>query len=238
MQAIILCGGKGTRLKPFTVTIPKPLLPLGDVPIVDVVIQQLAYAGFDDIVLSLGHMAHLFAACVGDGSAQGVSIRYCNEEQPMGTAGPLRLIDGLDDNFLMMNGDILTTMNFGKLMQMHIDSGAAATITVHQRSVYIDYGVIHRDDQSCLAGYVEKPSIPYEVSMGVYVFSKRAIDFIPNGQHFDVPQLMLALKDAGEKVLCLPFDCYWQDIGRMEDYDQASMDFIASPEQFIPSLLA
>lgn len=232
-MAVILAGGKGARLRPFTLTIPKPLLPLGDVPILEVVLQQLARAGIQRVVLALGHMAHLFIASVGDGSRFGLQIEFCQEEEPLGTAGPLRQVPALEDHFLVMNGDLLTTLDYQELFERHLRTGAAATIAIHQREVRIDYGVVTPSADSLLAEYVEKPVLPYFVSMGVNVLAKSALDFIPPGERFDIPQLMLALKAAGKKVVCYPTDCYWQDIGRFDDYQQASADFTADPARFL-----
>jgi NDP-mannose synthase len=236
MMAIILAGGKGTRLKPFTVTIPKPLLPLGDAPILEVVLQQLASAGFDRVVITLGHMAHLFYAVIGDGSRWNIHIDYCLEEEALGTAGPLRLINNLDENFLVMNGDLLTTLDYCDLFKAHVSSSAWGTIALHRREVHIDYGVIHADDNGLLKEYIEKPTIPYSVSMGINVLNKRCIDYIPDTGKFDMPQLMMAMRQAGKNVVCHETGCYWQDIGRFDDYKQASEDFDQDPSRFIPGV--
>jgi NDP-sugar pyrophosphorylase family protein len=234
MTAIILAGGKGTRLKPFTVTIPKPLLPLGDVPVVEIVIQQLAAAGFKRIVLSLGHMAPLFGAMLGDGSKWGVRLESVLEESPLGTAGALRLVKEPGQNFLVMNGDLLTTIDFAALTQFHREQKAFATIAVNRRKVFIDYGVITADGSHRLSGYREKPTIDYAVSMGIYMLSKRALSFVPKQGRFDVPELMTTLKEMKNGVFCFETDCYWQDIGRFDDYQTASEDFSNDPARFLP----
>jgi NDP-mannose synthase len=234
MMAVILAGGKGTRLKPFTITIPKPLLPLGDIPILEIVLQQLAFAGFERVVITLGHMAHLFHAVLGDGSRWKMRIDYCVEEEPLGTAGPLRLINNLDENFLVMNGDLLTTLNYRGLFNVHVLNSAFGTIALHRREVHIDYGVINTDENGLLKEYIEKPTIPYAVSMGINVLNRQCINFIPASGKFDMPQLMMAMHQAGRKVLCQETDCYWQDIGRFDDYQQASADFIDEPNKFLP----
>ncbi len=235
MTAIILAGGKGTRLKPFTMTIPKPLLPLGDVPVLEVVIGQLAAAGFKRIVLCLGHMAPIFTAVLGDGSKWGVQIDTVLEEEPLGTAGALRLVKNPPETFLVMNGDLLTTLDFGEMAHFHASQKAVATIAVNRRKVFIDYGVIISDKASRLKKYREKPTIHYAVSMGIYMLSKAALKFIPKQGRFDVPQLMLAIKDAGKNVSCYQTDCYWQDIGRFDDYQAASDDFTREPGRFLPA---
>jgi NDP-sugar pyrophosphorylase family protein len=236
MMAIILAGGKGTRLKPFTMTIPKPLLPLGDVPILEVVLRQLAAAGVARVVITLGHMAHIFVAGLGDGSRFGLHIDYCFEDEPLGTAGPIRLVGNLEDDFLVMNGDLLTTLNFRDLLETHLRNAAWGTIALHRREVKIDYGVVETTADGRLGNYIEKPTIPYEVSMGINVLSRRCVDFIPASGPFQMPELMLAMQRAGKPVLCYKTDCYWQDIGRFDDYQQASADFVDNPSKFLPPL--
>jgi NDP-sugar pyrophosphorylase family protein len=233
MQGVILAGGQGTRLRPFTATIPKPLLPLGDIPIVEVVIRQLAASGVRRIAIALGHLAHLFTAVVGDGLRFGVEIRYFPEEHPLGTAGPLRLIPELEEPFLVMNGDVLTTLDYNRLITAHIQSDAAATIAVRQRDVKIDFGVIAATPDGLLEDYLEKPVISYKVSMGISVLSRRCLDLIPEHSKFDMPDLMLALKTRGYVVRALQTDCYWQDIGRVDDYELASADFQRDPSRFL-----
>lgn len=232
-MAVILAGGKGTRLKPFTVTIPKPLLPLGDAPILEIVLRQLAQSGVKRVVLTLGHMAHLFSAVLGDGKRFGLAVEYCTEDQPLGTAGSLRLIPNPAAEMLVMNGDILTTLDFAALLSHHRQSGAQATIALHKRSVHIDYGVIEQDSQGNLERYIEKPVIDYTVSMGINIVSARALSLIPAGRKFDMPDLMLAVKAAGGRVACYLTDCYWQDIGRFDDFEQASADYAADPGRFV-----
>ena len=233
-MAVILAGGKGTRLKPFTMTIPKPLLPLGDVPILEVVLQQLAGAGFKRVVITLGHMAHLFIAVIGDGSRWGLHIDYCREEEPSGTAGSLKLIENLEDNFLVMNGDLLTTLNYRDFFNTHVSHDVWGTIALHRREVHIDYGVVHADEYGNLKKYIEKPSIPYTVSMGINVLTKRCVAFIPESGKFDMPQLMMAMRMAEKPVFCYETNCYWQDIGRFDDYQQASEDFVKDSSRFLP----
>jgi NDP-sugar pyrophosphorylase family protein len=214
-------------------TIPKPLLPLGDVPILEVVLQQLANAGFERVVITLGHMAPIFQAHLGDGSKFKMDISYFLEDEPLGTAGSLRMIDDLDDDFLVMNGDLLTTLNYAELLKFHTDSQAMGTISLQKRQVIIDYGVIRSGEDGRLTEYDEKPTIPYEVSMGVNALNKGCLEFIPPGQFFDMPQLMLDMKDAGKNVMCYRPDCYWKDIGRFDDFQEASADFDADPERFL-----
>ncbi len=233
MMAVILAGGKGTRLKPFTMTIPKPLLPLGDLPILEVVIQQLVDAGISRVVLTLGYMPQLFMASIGDGERWGVTIESVLERDPMGTAGALRLVRDLDENFLVLNGDLLTTIDYRKLFTFHHDRKASATIALSRREVQIDYGVVRTTADGLLSEYVEKPSIPYSVSMGINVLSRAALEFIPPTGRFDMPDLMRAIAAAGRRVVCYETDCYWKDIGRFDDYQQASEDFVNNPGKFL-----
>lgn len=234
MMAIILAGGLGTRLKPFTVTIPKPLLPLGNMPILEVVVHQLVAAGVDRIVLTLGHMAPFFTAFLDSWAPKNVKIEYYIEQTPLGTAGSLGLIKDLEDDFLVMNGDILTTIDFRAFVSTHKQRDAWGTIALSRRDVNIDYGVVETTSDNLLRSYIEKPSIPYYVSMGINVLTRRCLEYIPEGQKFDMPQLMLAMKEAGKTVVCYKTDCYWQDIGRFDDYQQASDDFAKSPLRFMP----
>ena len=233
MLAVILAGGKGTRLKPYTMTIPKPLLPLGDVPVLDIVVRQLARDGFTRVVLTLGHMAPLFRAHYGDGERYGTRIEFLNEGEPLGTAAPLRSLTDVPDNFLVMNGDLLTDISYVDLIAEHRRSGAAGTIAVAAREEKIDYGVIELTSDGTFVDYREKPRIPYFVSMGINVLSRGALQRIPPTGRFDMPELMLALHRAGDGVHCFRSSCYWQDIGRFDDYTRASEDFVNDPERFL-----
>lgn len=234
MMAVILAGGFGTRLKPFTMAIPKPLLPLGDVPILEVVLKQLRKANFTHVVMTLGHMAPVFRAHLGDGSQFGLAISYVVEDEPLGTAGALRLVPKLDENFLVMNGDLLTTLDYGALARFHLENRAAGTISLQKREVRIDYGVVKTTAEGQLAEYLEKPTIPYEVSMGINMLSRECLDYFPAKGRFDMPQLMLAMSQAGRRVMCYRPNCYWKDIGRFDDYQEASADFDTDPKRFLP----
>lgn len=237
MMAVVLAGGLGMRLRPYTMNIPKPLLPLGDTPTMDIVLHQLAGAGFDRVVITLGHLPELVKAFLGDGSRFGLSIDYQVEDEPLGTAGPLRLVDRLDDAFLVMNGDLLTTIDYRSLVQDVIDHEAGATIALARREVTIDYGVVHTTDSGSLERYEEKPVLDYFVSTGVYALSRRAVELVPAGR-FDMPSLMSSLVERGDTVRCLKTDAYWQDIGRFDDYQRASADFTADPDRFLGPAVA
>lgn len=225
MKAVVLAGGKGTRLAPYTKVIPKPLMPIGDMPILEVMIRQLRRAGIREVILAIGHMGQLLRAFFNDGSQYGLNIRYSVEEKPLGTAGPLTLIEGLDEPFLVINGDTLTSLDFLDFIQYHHTHRAAATIAMYSREVHVDLGVIQTNDQYEVVGYIEKPTYNYQVSMGIYMFDPRVLPYVPYNQYFDFPQLVHKLIQANERVIGYPFAKYWKDLGRPDDYEQAIVDF-------------
>jgi NDP-sugar pyrophosphorylase family protein len=225
MKAVVLAGGKGTRLSPYTQILPKPLMPIGDMPILEVLIKQMKRHGVTDIILTVGHLSHLLESYFQDGSRYGVNIHYSHEEQPLGTAGPLSLIEGLDGTFLVTNGDVLTALDLSELVDFHRKEGACATIAMHEREVKIDLGVIRLNGGLEVEGYIEKPSMDYRVSMGVYAFEPEVLKYIPRAQYLDFPDLVHRLLEAGERVMGFPYNGYWQDLGRPDDYQQARSDF-------------
>jgi NDP-sugar pyrophosphorylase family protein len=231
---VILAGGKGTRLKPFTMTIPKPLLPLGDMPILEIVIEQLAAAGISRLVLTLGHMSPLILSSVGDGARWGIKIESVLENEPLGTAGSLRTIKDLEDNFLVMNADLLTTIEYKDLFNYHCSQNSMGTIALSRREILIDYGVIRTATDGSLSEYIEKPVLSHTVSMGINVLSKNSLKFIPPAGKFDMPELMMAMFRSGHKIYCYETQCYWKDIGRFDDYTQASEDFVENRARFLP----
>jgi NDP-sugar pyrophosphorylase family protein len=226
--AVILAGGRGSRLAPYTTVIPKPLLPVGERPILEIVLQQLMTAGVGDVVIAVGHLAHLVQAVLGDGGAHGLRIRYHVEQEPLGTAGPLVRLDGLTDTFLMMNGDVLTDLDYRRLARAHRDADNVLTIATHRRTVQTDYGILHTDGAvgttQLVRGYDEKPTHSYLVSMGVYVLEPSAVAHVPPDRPYDFPELVQALLAAGERVGSFEHDGYWLDIGRHDDYEQATRD--------------
>jgi len=234
MQAIILAGGMGTRLKPFTNVIPKPLVPLGDQPILEIVLRQLKSQGFDRITIAVNHLARLIQAFFGDGSDLGLEIAYSQEDKPLGTAGPIRLIPDLDDTFLVMNGDILTTLDYGHMFESHVASNATASIATFRKDVKIDLGVLETDGDA-FKDYIEKPTYHFDVSMGIYALSKKSLDFMPDDTRFDMPDLMLALRDAGHGVRCHRGDYEWLDIGRIDDYETAVAIFDRDRAKYLAS---
>jgi NDP-sugar pyrophosphorylase family protein len=217
----VLAGGRGTRLAPYTSVLPKPLMPVGERAILELVVDQLALCGITDITVCVGHLAHLIKAVLDERRDERVSIRYVHEDDPLGTTGPLRLVPGLDDTFLVMNGDVLTDLDYADLLRAHGAAGNAVTIAAHERSVDVDYGVLHLDrENGRVEAYEEKPQTTIAVSMGVYVLEPRALDHVPPG-YFDFPDLVQALLAAGEPVGAYRFDGLWFDIGRKDDYELA-----------------
>lgn len=237
MKAVILAGGKGTRLKPYTTFVPKPLMPIGDFPIIEVVLRQLRFYGINQVTVAVGHMAQLIESFIGDGGRFDMKIDYSEESEPLGTAGPLALLRerfGPAEDVLVMNGDLLTTLNFHDAVEYHRSSKAAATICVNRREVPIDFGVLVADEAGNLRDYKEKPVLGYDVSMGINILSRRALDAIPRGRPYTIPELMLALMKAGDKVACFKSSCFWLDIGRVDDYAQACEQFEARRREFLP----
>jgi NDP-sugar pyrophosphorylase family protein len=234
MHAVILAGGKGVRLRPFTTALPKPLMPIGDShAILDIVLGQLAACGFASVTLAINHLGPLIRAFAGDGSRWGLQIGYVEETVPLSTVGPLFMIKhALPDAFLVMNGDILTDLNYADLLESHVVSGAPLTVATAARESKIDFGVLTVEDRK-IVGFTEKPSVTYHVSMGVYGMSKKTIEPYPSGLAFGFDQLVLDLLDRGAHPSCYPFDGFWLDIGRPEDYDEANRSF----EQYRPLLL-
>lgn len=234
MKAVVLAGGKGARLAPYTKILPKPLMPIGDMPILEVILRQMKAAGVDKVTLTVGHLSELLRTFFQDGHQWGLQIEYSYERCPLGTAGPLALINGLTETFLVTNGDVLTTMHFHDLLDFHHEQKAIASIAVHHRKVKIDLGVIQWDGSPRINGYIEKPTYDYYVSMGIYVFEPRVISYIPRDEYLDFPDLVKKLIAAGELVVGYRYDGYWQDLGRPDDYELASQDFEKMRYQFLP----
>ena len=235
MQAIILAGGQGRRLLPYTAVLPKPLMPIGDVPILEVVVRQLKRAGFVDITMAVGYLAELLMAYFGDGQKLGVRILYSREEKPLGTAGPLGLIERPSEPFLVMNGDLLTTLDYRALWMRHCERRAIATLATFRRDVKIDLGVIESDAHGLVTGYIEKPTYHYSVSTGIYIFQPNVLDYVPAGVRLDLPDLVRMLLSDGRQVATYPFEGIWLDIGRWEDYERAAQEFDSHKAEFVPA---
>jgi NDP-mannose synthase len=233
MQTIILAGGKGTRLKPYTTIFPKPLMPIGDLPILEVIIRQLQYSGFHNITMAVGHLKELLQAYFDNGDKWGINIKYSVEEKVLGTAAPLKLVTDLEEDFLVMNGDVLTDLDYRKFYNFHKSSKSLCSIAVFQKNVKIDLGVLELNASNELTNYIEKPVMDYNVSMGVYAFNRKAIDFIPEDTYFDFPDLVKLLIKNNKKVIGYPFNGYWLDIGRPEDYEQAAHVFENNKHKFL-----
>lgn len=235
LQALILAGGKGTRLRPYTTVIPKPLMPVGDQPVLEILLRQMARAGVDEVIVAAGVLGQLLQAFFQDGSRLGLRISYAFEDRPLGTAGPIGLLaDRLHENFFLCNGDLLTTLDFAGLMAAHLASGADATIATYTREVKIDFGVVeHRD--GALSRYIEKPTYTFDVSMGINVLRAEAVrPYVLAQQYLDVPDLAMRMKADGRSVRCHRAPCYWLDIGRLEDYQAANEMFAQRRSEFLP----
>ncbi len=226
MKAVILTGGRGSRLAPYTTVFPKPLIPIGEIPILEIILRQLKYFGFSEAILACGYLAELIQAyLVGNTISKELSISYHREDQPRGTAGALADIQGLDETFLVMNGDILTTIDYSKLIQYHRDKKAALTIAITQKKLQIDLGVLHTDDDNRIIGYEEKPVKEYSASTGIYIYEPGVVSYIEPDTYLDFPTLVLRLIEAGEKVIGYPIDSFWLDMGNKNDYEKAVKDF-------------
>jgi NDP-mannose synthase len=236
-RAIIMAGGEGARLRPYTTVLPKPLMPIGDRPVLDIVIRQLRRAKFERITIATGYLAELIEAFFRDGKVYDVPIDYFREYEPLGTVGALALIEDLDEPFLVMNGDVLTDMDYTALFEHHVASGAAVTVAATRRHVNISLGVMEFGNPATperLTHYIEKPTLSYEVSMGVYCFAPRVLDHIEPNVRLDFPDLILRLLALGERVNAWRPDVYWLDLGRHDDYEQAMQDFESVRHRLLP----
>jgi len=221
-RAIILAGGKGTRLYPYTMTLPKPLVPLGDKPILERIILQLKKCGFTHVTITVNHMADIIKAFFGDGSKWDITIDYTLETMPLSTMGPLTLVKDLPDDFLVMNGDVLTDLDFSNFYEYHVGKKSIFTIGSFRRSEMIDFGLLHHDSNNILTKFEEKPRYDFLVSMGVYMVNKSVLDFIPKETFFGFDHLMYKLLEQKKEVNVFEFDGFWLDIGRPSDYEIAS----------------
>ena len=236
-HAVVLAGGRGTRLRPFTTSLPKPLVPIGDeMPILEIVLRQLAHRGFERITLAIGHLGTLIQAVVGDGSQWGLEVDYATEDEPLGTMGPVAgMLERLPEHFLVLNGDVLTDLDYGAMLDRHAGSGAPLTIATFERTVDIDFGVL-RVDGDRVVGFEEKPTLSYTVSMGVYALSRATLAPFTDGRAFGFDDLVLALLAGGRQPATYRHDGYWLDIGRPDDYDRANADFLRLREELLPDL--
>jgi NDP-mannose synthase len=232
---VVLAGGRGTRLRPFTTSLPKPLVPVGDeVSVLEIVLRQLAHHGFERATIAIGHLGTLIRAVVGDGKEWGIEVDYATETQLLGTIGPvIGMLDRLPQHFLVLNGDVLTDLDFGVLLDQHVASRAPLTIATYERTVEIDFGVLHVEAER-VVGFEEKPTLSYAVSMGVYGLSRETLERYPPDVPFGFDALVLDLLARGMHPLSHRHDGYWLDIGRPEDYDRANADFARMRGVFLP----
>jgi NDP-sugar pyrophosphorylase family protein len=234
MKALITAGGKGTRLQPFTATLPKPLMPVGDKPVLEILLGRLRRAGVTEAILAVNHLRHLIEAFFGDGERIGMSIGYSIEDRPLGTAGPIGLaIDQLGDTFVVANGDLLTTLDIGAMIQCHHDSGADVTIGTFRRDLRSDFGILDVDDDMRMLDYREKPTTSHLVSMGIYVIQREAVRaHVLGNAYLDMPDLLRSLARSQRLVKCYQEECFWLDIGRAEDFAQAQSVYEKDPTFF------
>lgn len=233
-RAVILAGGKGTRLLPLTETIPKPLVPIGNIPILEIVLRQLKYFGFTDITIAVNHLAYQIIEAFGDGKKFDLRIKYSTEDAPLGTAGPLSLIDDLGDNFLVMNGDILTTMSFSDFYETHVKKKCDVTIATYTKKLKIDLGVLEIDPLGQFQKYVEKPTYSFQVSMGIYIMNQKILRELKRGEHLDLPDLITRAHGRNLSISAYTGDYFWLDIGRHEDYERANEIFEEQKNAFLP----
>ena len=233
-RAVILAGGTGTRLRPYTVVLPKPLMPIGEYPILEVIIRQLVRQGFTHVTLAVNHQANILKAFFEDGNKWGISIDYSLERKPISTIAPLSLIPDLPENFLLMNGDVLTDFDHAGFLERHVAGDRLFTIAAARRWQQIDYGVLRIDSSHRLTGFSEKPQTEHLVSMGVYAVNRRILQFVPTETKYGFDDLMKDLLGKDEPVAVEPYEGYWLDIGRPDDYMRAIEEFEQRKLQFLP----
>lgn len=237
-RAIVLAGGQGTRLRPYTTILPKPLMPVGDRPVLDVVVRQLRAAGFEQVTMATGHLAELIEAYFGDGAKLGIQIDYVREEHPLGTAGPLSLLEDFTEDVLVMNGDILTDLDYRALLSDHCADGAVATIATQRRTEAMSLGVVtfgdDADDVNRVIGYDEKPELAVDASMGVYCFSPAVLEHVEPGRFLDFPDLVLRLIAADVPVRGWRSSAFWLDVGTPADYESAQEAFVTLRHRLLP----
>jgi len=236
-RAVVLAGGQGTRLRPYTLVLPKPLMPVGDRPVLDIVLRQLRAAGVERVTIATGYLAELIEAFCGNGAAYGLAIDYFREREPLGTVGALASIEGLDEPFVVMNGDVLTDMDYERFFSAHLKAGAAATIATTTRAIEVSLGVMRFEelsDPGRVTDYIEKPTLSYEASMGVYAFDPSVLRHIEPEVRLDFPDLILRLLALGERVEAWRPEAYWLDLGRHDDYEQAMQEFESVRHRLLP----
>jgi NDP-mannose synthase len=234
-EAVILAGGKGLRLRPYTSLIPKPLVPIGDEhSVLEVVLRQLAAQGFTRATLTIGYLGQLVQAYAGDGSQWGIELNYLSEDSPLGTMGPvLRALDTLPEHFVVVNADVLTNLDFAGMLSAHIDSGAALTVATQSREHRVEFGVLDIRDRHVM-GFTEKPTMTYLVNMGIYAVTRSALMRYSPGLPYGFDELITDLIEQGQYPAMYDFDGYWLDIGRPDDYDRANREIDVLIKDLLP----
>jgi NDP-mannose synthase len=231
VRAVVLAGGLGTRLRPYTTVIPKPLVPIGNRPVLEHIIRSLGKCGVDRIDLCVSHLGELILVYLANADLPpDLELAFHWEREPLGTAGALGAIDNLEGTFIAVNGDVLTNLDYRKVVEFHREREATLTVAMRSQRVNLDLGVIECDD-GVVHGFIEKPALSYQVSMGVYVYDERALRFLPEGQ-CQFPDLVLRLLEAGERVAAFQSDADWFDIGTMGEYERAAADVERHPEKY------
>jgi NDP-sugar pyrophosphorylase family protein len=221
MKAVIQSGGKGTRLKPYTMILPKPLMPIGSKPVLELLLKWLRRNGSQDVYITTGYLGHLIRSVCGDGKQWDIRINYTEEPEPLGTIGPLNLLrDKLDGTFLVINGDILTDLSLNAFVAFHRQQGSALTVATATRTIKIDFGLIE-DTAGRVTRFKEKPVLSHLVSMGIYCMEPEVLDHIPPGMPFGFDDLMLCMLDKKIPVSTFKHNGLWLDIGRVEDFQRA-----------------
>jgi len=232
MHVLLLAGGKGSRLRPYTLVIPKPLIPVGEKPIIEILLTQLKHFGFQEIMVSTGYLGEMIKSYLGTGEKLGLKIQYVAEEQPLGTAGPMSLIQESEDSFLMLNGDLLTDIDFRNLYEFHNKHGEICTICTFRKDEKIELGVLEIENETVLR-YIEKPTTSYQVSMGIYVFSKKILEYIPKDTRFDLPDLINLLLEKKVRIVPYEHKGEWLDLGRFDDYAHAEEKIKLNPGKYL-----
>ena len=232
-RAVILAGGKGTRLRPYTVVLPKPLMPIGEYPILEVIVRQLVECGFEHITMAVNHQSDLIKAFFQNGEKWGVKIDYSMENKALGTIAPLHLISDLPESFLVMNGDILTDLDYMSFFNEHLSGTSEYSISAFERKHVVDYGVLEYSKAGALNSFTEKPEISYTVSMGIYMMDKAVLNLVPKDTAFGFDQLMDIMLKKGCEVNVNVFSGYWLDIGRPDDYMMAIDEFEEKKDLFL-----
>lgn len=226
LRALVMAGGYGNRLRPLTEELPKPMLPVGNKPLLELIVEQLKHAGIRQVNVATHYKSEVIAEHFKNGEAFGVDIRYVKEDQPLGTAGALSLLEEVDEPLLVMNGDILTRVDFRALLHFHREHKADLTVCVRQYEFNVPYGVIDTDGVN-VKGISEKPVVRQFINAGIYLLNPQVRRLIPNGQAYDIPDLIERLISEARTVVCFPIREYWLDIGKVDQYDQAKADIAA-----------